>query len=309
MKEFVFDLNKNSPDNPLISVICINKNHGEYIEENILSVLSQNFESFEFIIADGGSTDDSLKIIGKHRFVKLVSGADKSRIDGLMRALSVARGRYVMVTTTTDGYLSRNWFKTASNFLDCDLQTSLVFGASARMDSQGSLGSVAFPTIFPFTKVPPKEKWSSMWLQKGLTSSYFPELNYCVRIDIFRKLMGPSVEFPELNDIDPILRFHFEFNRLGYLPHYIPTLANFGRTHDNQMQASNINTKFVDAYSNAWKKYRRRVAFGKCIHYLRDGNGLEITHSRVSLLKRILLLLPQFPNIYPFIIRRLERFL
>ncbi len=295
MRDFVFDLDRKSPKSPAISVICINKNHSELIESNILSVLSQNYEDFEFIIADGGSEDSSLEVINRYKFIRLVSGKDSSRIEGLNRALQAAHGRYVMVTTSTDGYLSREWFKNAASLLDNDSRISLVFGASANMNEDGVLGTITFPTLFPFYKVPMKEKWSDMWLMRGLAKSYLPELNYCVRMDIFKKLMGPSIEFPELNEIDPILRFHFEFNRLGYLPNYMPILANFGRTHNNQEQHSERNQSYIRIYDKAWKKYRKGVIFGSYLHGIRDAKGKVIAQSFIhALLMRICLVLDMF---------------
>jgi glycosyltransferase involved in cell wall biosynthesis len=273
MSGFVFNLERPQPENPAISVICINKNHGNYLEDTILSVLGQKFDNYEFIIADGGSTDDSLAIIEKYPFIRLVSGADASRIEGLNRALAAARGRYVMVTTSTDGYLSRDWFASVASVLDRDPRVSLVFGASAAMSGEGTLGAVTWPTLFPFYEVPAKEKWPGIWLMNGFAQSYLPELNYCVRMDVFRRLFGPSTEFPELNDIDPILRFHFEFNRHGYLPQYLPTLANFGRTHANQEQLTERNQGFIRVYDEAWKRYREEVFSGRLTHLLRDGKG------------------------------------
>lgn len=293
--------------NPAISVICINKNGEKYIEDTILSVLEQDFDDFEFIIADGGSTDRSLEIIGKYKFITLLPDQDSSRIEGLHRAVAAARGRYVMVTTSTDGYLSRDWFKSASFVLENDPRVSLVFGASACMSSAGALGSICYPRFFSFNNVPSKEKWTAMWLKYGLTISYFPELNYCVRMDIFRNLIGPSIQFSELNGIDPILRFHFEFNRLGYLPKYLSTLANFGRTHNNQEQFSEKHQFYVRIYNEVWKKYRKGVIFGQYAHFLRDGQGRQIDNSQYSLFKRLQLILPKIPSIFSVLRRGLNK--
>jgi glycosyltransferase involved in cell wall biosynthesis len=274
VSDFVFDLKRQPAEHPDISVICINRNHAKYIEDTILSVLSQKFDSFEFLIADGGSTDASLEIIGKYPFIQLVTGQDTCREEGLLRALNAARGRYVMVTTSTDGYLSRDWFKLAATALHQDPQVSLVFGGSVAMSSEGSLGEITYPSQFPFQAEQAKGHLSTLWLSHGLGASYFPELNYCVRMEIFRQLMGPSAEFPSLNDIDPILRFHFEFNRLGYISSYQPVLANFGRTHANQAQYGEKHDYYLRVYNENWQKYRDKVFAGTCEHLFRDGLGL-----------------------------------
>ncbi|MCP3675620.1 MAG: glycosyltransferase, partial [Gammaproteobacteria bacterium] len=52
---------------PRISVITINYNDGEYLEKTIKSVICQDYDAIEFIIIDGGSEDQSLKIAEKYK--------------------------------------------------------------------------------------------------------------------------------------------------------------------------------------------------------------------------------------------------
>lgn len=53
-------------ERPKISIVTPSFNQGEYLEECIDSVLSQNYPNMEYIVMDGGSTDGSAEIIKKH---------------------------------------------------------------------------------------------------------------------------------------------------------------------------------------------------------------------------------------------------
>ena len=90
-------LSERIPDNsewPRISIVTPSYNQGQFIEETIRSVLLQGYPNLEYIIIDGGSTDNSVEIIRKYEpwLTYWVSQPDKGQTDAIQKGFNLSTG-------------------------------------------------------------------------------------------------------------------------------------------------------------------------------------------------------------------------
>lgn len=89
-----------------ISLITINRNNAAGLEKTMRSVASQTFREFEYIIIDGASIDDSVKVIKAHEssfaHLKWLSEPDKGIYNAMNKGIRIASGEYVQILNSGD---------------------------------------------------------------------------------------------------------------------------------------------------------------------------------------------------------------
>ena len=89
---------------PKISILTISYNQREYLEQNLASVLAQDFDDWEQIILDPGSSDGSRELVaslGDAR-IKLHAEPDSGPADALNTGLAIASGEIIYYLNSDD---------------------------------------------------------------------------------------------------------------------------------------------------------------------------------------------------------------
>ena len=132
---------------PKISVITPSLNQGRFLRQCIESVLSQCYPNLEFLIIDGGSTDETLSVIKEFesKISYWVSEQDGGQSDAINKGLRRASGELVVWLNADDYYLP-GAFDRVVDVYRADPSAPFYFGDGLRVNEKGVVISKFFPT-------------------------------------------------------------------------------------------------------------------------------------------------------------------
>lgn len=120
---------------PQVSIIILNYNGHKFLENCLRSVLNSDYETFEVVLVDNASTDDSVEIAesfitdSKFKIICLKENLGFSRGNNV--GASMASGKYI-IFLNNDTVVHKNWIKELVNVIEGDpcigaVQPKLLF--------------------------------------------------------------------------------------------------------------------------------------------------------------------------------------
>ncbi len=121
-----------------LSIVTPSFNQGEFLEQTILSVLNQNYEQLEYIIIDGGSTDESVDVIRRYedRLAYWVSEKDRGQVHAINKGLERATGDVVAYLNSDDLYLP-GAFAAVTEFFNSNPECEWLCGDTMMFGGEG----------------------------------------------------------------------------------------------------------------------------------------------------------------------------
>jgi GT2 family glycosyltransferase len=127
----------------LVSIVTPSYNQASYIEQTLNSVLNQEYSSIEYIVIDGGSTDNSVEIIERYadRLAYWVSEKDNGQADAINKGFAQASGEIIAWLNSDDYYLAGT-VSAAVKVFDENPDVVLVYGNMLAVDEHGKTFNV-----------------------------------------------------------------------------------------------------------------------------------------------------------------------
>ena len=130
-------------NHPFISIITTTKNPGNGVENTLKSVAKQENNSFEHIIIDSNSTDNSLEIVKRYEKIyplKYISEADSGIAEAFNKGINLASGKWLIFLGSGDELISKQLFSEIRTELEVRDKELIVWGNIIYKHQDGRFG-------------------------------------------------------------------------------------------------------------------------------------------------------------------------
>jgi glycosyltransferase involved in cell wall biosynthesis len=220
-----------SPQNPKVTVFIPVHNRERYIGDAIQSVLAQDFQDFDILLIDDGSTDRSVEVMRSFHDPRLTIVLNETNL-GIPRTrnrgLELARGEYIALLDSDDR-ASPDRLQKQVAYLDAHPDCVQIGSWCRMMNEQG----------IPLQKIKRQPAHPDEIKAELLFRCCMSNRTIMGRTEILRKF-GYRNDFPRCQDYDLHVRLSSQFKMAN-----IPECLVLGRIHPEQITA--LTTDLGDA--------------------------------------------------------------
>ena len=135
-------------NNPKITIVTVTFNAEQYLKKTIESVINQDYKNIEYIIIDGGSTDNTLNIIKQYNkhISYFISEPDNGIYDAMNKAIDIASGEWINFMNAGDTFCDP---LVISNFIAFKIpeNTHIACGSVRSVDEDDNILRIQKPSI------------------------------------------------------------------------------------------------------------------------------------------------------------------
>ncbi|MFZ4473910.1 MAG: glycosyltransferase family 2 protein [Saprospiraceae bacterium] len=199
---------------PKISIVTPSFQQGRFIEETIRSILLQNYPNLEYIVMDGGSTDETFEILKKYdRWISYwVSKPDKGQTNALNNGFNLASGEICAYLNSDDlflpnafyfiinSYIYNNWNWVCSNtIVGKNTASKKIWKVNKKLSIHAFVAGQTFPQqgVFWKSTVLKKPYFNEKWkfiMDRAFFFEIFSEKGAPFRLNILTSFFREHIE-------------------------------------------------------------------------------------------------------------------
>jgi glycosyltransferase involved in cell wall biosynthesis len=179
---------------PTISIVTPSYQHGRFLEWTLRSVLLQEYPKLEYVVMDGGSTDETPPILARYadRLAHVESAKDGGQADAVARGFAYTTGE-IMAYLNSDDVLAPGALEFVANFFAENPNVDAVYSHRVFMRDNGIVDSY---WILPQHSNALMKRWD-----------YIPQETCFWRRRIYDAVGGIDPSFQFALDYDLFVRF------------------------------------------------------------------------------------------------------
>jgi len=226
---------------PLVTIITPAYNRYDLIEETIVSILSQDYPNFEYIVINDGSTDKTLEVIKKYKDkIKIISHENIGETRTVNRGFDLANGEIIGVVNSDDPLLP-NAISTMVNFMVKNPHILVVYPDWIMIDGEGK-------------EIERINTYEYSYINMIRWHHCMPGPGALFRKTLLEKINGRDPKFKYVGDFD----FWLRAGLLGSFARIPKFLATF-RVHKNSASISQTGVKMSNEHVALVKKIFSRI--------------------------------------------------
>lgn len=211
--------------NMKISVVTPSYNQGQFIERTINSVLSQGITDLQYIVMDGGSTDNTRSILEQYanrNQLQFTSEADRGQTHAINKALALADGDIIGWLNSDDIYYP-NALQLAHDFFMANPNTDIIYGKAYMIDEHDQIIEpyITHPWSFEHLIKDCYISQPAVFMRRRLIERMGPldeSLNFCMDYEYWIRMGKMSVELTYISTFFAGARVHANAKTMSAAP-------------------------------------------------------------------------------------------
>lgn len=229
---------------PVISIVTPSYQYGRFIEWTIRSVLLQRYPNLEYVVMDGGSTDQTPAILERYKpfLTHAESAPDGGQADAVVRGFAHTGGE-IMAYLNSDDLLAPGALEFVAEYLTANPDVDAVYSHRVFVDERN--------TVESYWILPEHRDWlMSRW-------DYIPQETCFWRRRIYDEVGGINPRFQFALDYDLFVRFM----KRGRMRRVNRFLGAF-RQHPASKTSGLIDGSVHPEVQRVWSDYKLRFPPG-----------------------------------------------